>query len=123
MLVIQLRSESAIVTGRYTKMESRQYDRELKHINVRLYHDNTFVNLSKTCDITVGGMFINTDPLLFPKNSSLNIVFDSPLGNSGRQHRYSATVVHRCLKGIGIRLNDNNALNEYLSNEKSSIFG
>ena len=104
-------------------MESRQYDRVLKNINVRLYQDDTFVNLSKTCDITVGGMFINTDPLLFPKNSNLNVVFDSPLDNSGRQHQYSATVVHRCLKGIGIRLSDNNALNEYLPNEKLSVFG
>ena len=104
-------------------MESRKCGREIKHINVRLYQGDTFVTLTKTRDITVAGMFINTDALLFPKNSSLDVVFDSPLDNSGSQHRYSATVVHRCLKGIGIRLSDNNALNEYLTNEELSVVG
>jgi hypothetical protein len=94
-------------------MEKRKFDREAKHIKVRLYQDDTFVTLAKTHDIGKNGMFINTDVLLFPKNSHLDVVLDSQLGDLSERTRYSATVMHRSLRGMGIRLN-NNALNEDL---------
>ncbi|MDH3327093.1 MAG: PilZ domain-containing protein [Gammaproteobacteria bacterium] len=99
-------------------MDNRKSNRETKQINVRLYQGDTFVALAKTLDITTGGMFIHTNVLRFPKHSSLDVVFDSPVDDSIGQSRYAATVVHRCLNGIGISLSDKNALNEHLLCEK-----
>jgi len=98
-------------------VENRKCDRENLQITVRLYQDDTFVAAAKTQNITKGGMFINTDVLLFPKDSHLDVVFESPVGKSVKQHCYSATVVRRCWKGIGICLDidkDNCAANEDL---------
>ena len=96
-----------LISGEILKLENRKSDREQKQIKVRLYQDNTFVTLATTNDITINGMFIRTDVLLFPKNSHLDVVLESQLFNSEKPIRYPATVVHRSLKGMGICFIDN----------------
>ena len=96
-------------------MNNRKKDRTLMQINVRLYHGDTFVTLAKTHDVTTGGMFINTDVLRFPKDSSLDVVLDASIDNKGKRRRYPAIVVHRCLRGIGIKICDT-----FISSDSSS---
>ena len=46
-------------------------------------------------------MFIQTDALLFPKNSSLVILFDDP--ESEKECCIEVKVVHRSMNGIGVQ--------------------
>ena len=96
-------------------MENRKSSREKKEIDVRLYQGDTFVTLAKTQDLAAGGMFVHTNVMRFPKHSNLDIVLDSPSDTSAAQQRYSATVAHRCLNGIGISLIDGCSISEYIN--------
>jgi len=86
------------------QVEKRKLQRRLMRLTVRLFQGDRLVITSKTHDVNAGGMFIDTDVLLFQKNSQLDIVIDSLRGDSRIQYRYPATVVHRCWKGIGVKL-------------------
>ena len=103
--------------------ENRKHVRETKEINVQLYQDGTLIALVKTRDITAGGMFVNASSLLFPKNSRLDILLDSPINASDMSHHLSATIAHRRLNGMGIRFDDSDALKEFISNEALSAVG
>jgi len=105
------------------EVENRKCDRENMQITVRIYQDDTFIAAAKTQDVTKGGMFINTDVLLFPKNSQIDVVFESPVGKSIKRHCYPATVVRRCWKGIGVRLGIEKDLSKKLQKEVLQVVG
>ena len=81
--------------------EQRKHRRSLNELLVRLYKNERFKALANTENLTSSGMFIQTDALLFPKNSSLVIVINDP--ENGKECCLGATVVHRSLKGIGVQ--------------------
>ena len=105
------------------KMENRKNVREPREINVQLYQNDAYIALVKTRDITAGGMFVNASSLLFPKNSYLDVILDSPLNKSSVPNRFPAIIAHRRLNGMGIRLLDSEALKEYIANEELRAVG
>ncbi len=81
-------------------MNQRHASRHDESINVWLYQDNHLIAKAKTKNMTNEGMYINTNGLLFPKNSSVDISFEAE--NDKPLKRRKAKVVHRNLKGIGV---------------------
>jgi len=85
------------------EIEHRDYNRVAKETKVWLYKDNDIVALALSKNATSTGMFIKTNPLLFPKNSILHVAID--IDNAAKRSVIPATVVHRSLDGIGIEFN------------------
>jgi len=81
--------------------DQRKLNRSLKEMFVRLYKNEKTKVLAKTENLTSSGMFIQTDALLFPKNSSLVIIFDDP--ESEKECCIEVNVVHRSMNGIGVQ--------------------
>lgn len=82
-------------------MKHRNTLRNTEEVNVWLYQNDSLVAMAKTENMTDDGMYIKTNGLLFPKNSSLDIAFTPE--NSRPKNRLPAKVVHRTLHGIGVK--------------------
>ncbi len=82
--------------------EHRMSGRTAQNINVWLYRNESLIALAKTQDLSLSGMFIKTNVLLFPKDSCLEIVFDNK--EKTKRYRIPARVVHRSLQGVGVTL-------------------
>lgn len=80
--------------------ERRNQVRSTITLDLRLYQDDNLQTLAKAKDITVAGMFIQVDSLLFPKNALIDIVFDDAIRKIS--YRLPAKVMHRSLHGIGV---------------------
>ena len=85
------------------KTELRNLIRKEKTIKVWIHKDNDLLALGLTNNVSPDGMFIKTNVLIFPKNCDFEIVFDVEDGNNTRRCRIPVKVVHRSLKGIGVK--------------------
>lgn len=81
--------------------EQREEGRSSKELNIRLYQNGNLLGLVKTVNLTASGMFIQTDALLFPRGTQIDIVFDDP--ETSIRYCIPAQVIHRSLKGIGVK--------------------
>jgi hypothetical protein len=81
-------------------MDKRSQPRLEKEMNVWLYRNNNLIAKAKTKNITQRGMYIKIDSLLFPKASTMSVVFSTDKQSS--HHQRHAVVVHRNLYGIGV---------------------
>jgi len=100
--------------------EQRGHHRSSTELNIRLFQSGSLQNLAKTKNITSSGMFIQTDALLFPKGTLLDVVLEDM--DNAVCFKVEAKVIHRSLKGIGVEflnpkdqydLHDFNRLNEH----------
>jgi len=80
--------------------EQRGHHRSSTEMNIRLFQNGSLQNLAKTQNLTSSGMFIQTDALLFPKGTLLDIVLEDL--NNSVCFKVQAKVIHRSLKGIGV---------------------
>lgn len=76
-------------------------------MKVRLYRDSSLVALCKVHYAGFSGMFIRTDPLLFPKNTLVEVEFVDNAEQYGATKR-SAVVTERSIHGIGLTFTDIN---------------
>lgn len=79
----------------------RETQRSLIEIDVRLYENSNFLALGRAINHSTCGMFIQTNSLLHPKGSSLNVSFNTP--ESSETCSFKARVVHRTINGIGVQ--------------------
>lgn len=74
-------------------------------IKVRLYHDSSLVALCKVHYLGFLGMFIIIDPMLFAKNTLVEVEFVDNAEQYGTTKR-SAVVTKRSTDGIGLTFTD-----------------
>ena len=76
-------------------------------MKVRLYRDSSLVALCKVYYLGFLGMFIITDPMLFTKNTLVEVEFVDNAEQYGTTKR-SAVVTKRSIHGIGLTFTDIN---------------
>ncbi len=81
-------------------------------MKVRLYHDSDLVALCKVHYLGFSGMFIITDPMLFAKNTSVEVEFVDNAELYGTTKR-SAVVTKRSIDGIGLTFTDINKQKDF----------
>lgn len=71
-------------------------------LNILIYYQGTPVAKCRSSNISRSGMFVETGPLTFFRNTSLEVEFKS--GNDARKkiYRLPATVIYSSSKGIGV---------------------
>jgi len=81
--------------------EHRKCIRTATTMDVRLYKSGDLLALAKAVNLTLSGMYIATDGLLYPKGSSLTLVFNEP--ETSNRCSVEANVAHRTTEGIGVK--------------------
>lgn len=86
-------------------MEHRWSERKPIEMEVALYYAPVGTIIGKTLDVSLEGMFVRTpeaDPL--PLHAELEVSFVTSNGDSHREHRMPAYVVHGKDGGVGLML-------------------
>jgi len=85
-------------------MEQRPCYRLPVETDVWLYQNGSIFAKASLLNISRDGMFIKTNVMLLPKNSQLDVVMEITEGNVTKRVSYLVTIIHRCLDGIGVRI-------------------
>ena len=85
-------------------IEHRWSERKPIAIEVCIHHPSTGEVAARTRDISLEGMFVETDSTDLPVNTELEVSFAALGENGPEQHRVSAYVVHRNEAGVGLML-------------------
>lgn len=80
--------------------EQRRLERKPFNHAVRLFKNNVLMAMGYAENLSEQGMFIKTDCLMYPKDSSIEVVFTS---DDKKTMRLLATVVHRSVNGLGVK--------------------
>lgn len=84
-------------------MEHRYATRFPVQVEVRLYKNRNPMTTAQTRNIALGGMFVETAPRGFRKNSLLEVEITSTLDpEKTNHHRIPALVVHHSDDGLGL---------------------
>ena len=86
------------------RIEHRWSERKPIAMEVRIHHPSAGAVTARTRDVSLEGMFVETDPTELPINTELEVSFVTPGENGPEQHRVSAYVVHRNEAGVGLML-------------------
>ena len=85
-------------------IEHRWSERKPIAMEVCIHHPSAGEVTATTRDISLEGMFVETNATELPINTEVEVSF-ATLGENGReQHRVSAYVVHRNEAGVGLML-------------------
>ncbi|MCK5091043.1 MAG: hypothetical protein KAR30_00830 [Gammaproteobacteria bacterium] len=69
---------------------------------IRLYRDNDILACCKAHYIGLMGMFVDANPLKYPKGTNLDVEISVNNLSGTNQHRLAATVTSRSIKGVGL---------------------
>ena len=83
-------------------MEHRWSVRTPLSTQVTIYHNKLPVAVCTTKDIGLGGLFINSGPITYPVNTTLDLEFKLDSGEEFKQYRMLACVVYGSEKGLGL---------------------
>ena len=82
-----------------SKQDNRKFPRMQDDCDVLIYKENSLIVKAHTENCSECGVYLQTDGLLFPKDTSVKLVFS----NEGSQEKpVFGKVVHRTLRGVGI---------------------
>ena len=85
-------------------IEHRWSERKPIEMEVFLYHPSTGEIAGKTRDISLEGMYVETNGAELPVNSELEVSFITLTETGPKQHRVPAYVVHGSANGVGLML-------------------
>jgi hypothetical protein len=85
-------------------IEHRWSERKPIAMEVHLYHPSAGEVMARTRDVSLEGMFVETNATDLPVNTELEVAFTTFGKNGPEQHRVSAYVVHRNEAGVGLML-------------------
>ena len=83
-------------------MEKRWSTRKEIQLDVVLHHDGAGVIKCKTRDISLEGMFIETENSIFPIDEQVDLDFILQNDNSNKLHHIRAKVVRTTNAGMGV---------------------
>jgi len=89
-------------------MEHRWSVRTPLSTKVTIYHNKIPVAVCTTKDIGLGGLFINSGPLTYPVNTTLDLEFKLDSGKEFKQYRIFSSVVYSSEKGLGLTFLESN---------------
>jgi len=86
--------------GEHIMQEQREHRRSSTEMSIRLFQNGSLQNLAKTQNLTSSGMFIQTDALLYPKDTLIDILLEDQCNSVC--FKVEAKVIHRSLQGMGV---------------------
>lgn len=78
----------------------------IQNMKVRLYRDSSLVALCKVLYVDFLGMFIETNPLLYPKNTFMELEFEDNANRYGPTKKFPVIVTNRTTAGLGLKFID-----------------
>lgn len=85
-------------------MEHRWSERKQVTMDVTLHYDPVGQISGKTRDISLEGMFIETDGVTIPSRAEVKVMFETNTLGAKQSHCVPAYVVHNDENGIGLLL-------------------
>ena len=73
-------------------------------VDVWLYKNDILFAKARLQNVSRDGMFIQTDVMLLPLDSQLRVVLEISNNSAVKQISFPVKVVHRCLDGIGVNI-------------------
>ena len=89
-------------------MEHRWSSRIPLSSQVTLYHNKIPVAICTAHDIGLGGLFITTEPLTYPLNTTLDVEFELDSDGVSKWFRIPACIVHGAKNGLGMMFVETN---------------
>lgn len=84
------------------KTDRRQNPRKRTAVKVYLSWPGQESHCCWAVDVSMNGAFIKVGSLRIPEDEIVKLAFVLPIDSLIKIHRQSATVVHRCDKGLGL---------------------
>jgi hypothetical protein len=91
-------------------MEHRWSARLPTTTKVTIYHNRIPVVLCRANDIGMGGMFVETGPLSYPRNTTLEVEFELDTKLESKLFHVRACVVYGSEDGLGLVFLDSNSV-------------
>lgn len=102
-------------------MEQRSNVRLPVSIHVILYHKGLQVINCKTRDISRKGMFIETGPVIYPRNAQVEVEFRVQEDGVNNRYRLPGKVVRFSRTGLGVMFNDLRSEDFQISHEQLGL--
>lgn len=91
-------------------MEHRWSVRTPITTEVNIHHNNRAVALGSVSDIGLGGMFVKTEPLAYPRNTILEVEIELDTDEGCKRFRLASCIVYHAKTGLGLMFLKSNSV-------------